>query len=165
MRVIFLDFDGVLNSMQSEIYWRRKLGPPDRLLFKEEFCPIACSNLLHLLEEDSGLMLVISSSWRVGHTIEQLQDILEAQGIPRQRVIGATEDRSLKGKERGNEIQDWLDKHAEVTEFVILDDDADMAHLKDKLVRTTWMHGLQYADVIEVQRRFGHWTLKNPHKT
>jgi hypothetical protein len=38
--------------------------------------------------------------------------------------------------ERGHEIADWLDRHPEVRGFVILDDDGDMAHLKDSLVQT-----------------------------
>ena len=47
--------------------------------------------------------------------------------------------------QRGNEIQKWLDNNKEkynIEKFIILDDDFDMAHLKDRLVQTTWEQGL-----------------------
>jgi hypothetical protein len=47
---------------------------------------------------------------------------------------------------RGQEIQAWLDGAPrygiEVESFVILDDDSDMVHLADRLVKTSFETGL-----------------------
>lgn len=43
---------------------------------------------------------------------------------------------------RGAQIQSWLDDHPEVTHYVVLDDDADMGPVLDRLVKTTWEYGL-----------------------
>lgn len=44
---------------------------------------------------------------------------------------------------RGNDIQVWLDQvGTAVTQFAIVDDDCDMAHLSHRHVRTTYEHGL-----------------------
>jgi hypothetical protein len=50
--------------------------------------------------------------------------------------------------ERGHEIQAWLSRHREVTEFAIVDDNSDMAHLRDRLVLTSWATGMldEHAD-------------------
>jgi hypothetical protein len=48
---------------------------------------------------------------------------------------------------RGEEIQAWLTENPDVTQFVILDDDSDMAHLIDHLVQTDHKVGLTAADV------------------
>jgi hypothetical protein len=50
-------------------------------------------------------------------------------------------------KVRGDEIQEWLDMHAAVDSFVILDDDADMAHWTSRLVKTNYDVGLTDDDV------------------
>lgn len=47
------------------------------------------------------------------------------------------------GHERGKEIQAWLNKNPKMAEsFAIVDDEDDMAHLKDRLVRTRFENGL-----------------------
>lgn len=59
----------------------------------------------------------------------------EIPGHPGQRLyVGA--------RERGHEIQAWLDAHPERERFAIVDDSDDMAHLKAWLVRTDHEHGL-----------------------
>ena len=138
MKVIFLDFDGVLNSEQfvRMLYRQNKRGG-----LCKEFCPIASSNLLHILTEVPDCKIVVSSSWRIGMSVEDLQTLLfENCDVPKERVIDKTA--YLNDVPRGLEIQDWLDKHPEVTHFVIVDDDSDMEHLKEKLVQTSWRHGL-----------------------
>lgn len=159
MRVIFLDFDGVLNSIQSRHYHRHLSGPPTTLLFRDIWCPIATSNLRLIAEKLPDVHFIISSSWRHGRTLDKLRDILEPFGVPRVRVDGTTPYSSPKGNERGHQIQEWLTSHPEVTEFVIIDDDSDMVHLRDRLVHTTWLHGLQFGDVLQVFRLFGRADL------
>ena len=45
-------------------------------------------------------------------------------------------------KKRGYEIQEYLDEHPEIDNFVIIDDETDMVHLIDKLVQTSWKTGI-----------------------
>lgn len=149
MKVLFLDIDGVLNSRQQiKALYRR--GEHQGLI--TDFCPIACSNLLEVLTEVHDLKIVISSSWRIGKTTEQLQDILMEQGIPPERIIDCTPINydDPEKDERGYEIQAWLDKNPDVTSFVIVDDNSDMAHLKHRLVQTDHWHGLMLRDAQRI---------------
>lgn len=70
MRVIFCDFDGVLNSVASFIYNNRQnlLGLTD-VPTHESFDPIACSNLQFILEELPDVQVVVSSTWRKTKTL------------------------------------------------------------------------------------------------
>jgi hypothetical protein len=130
------------------------------LLFRDIWCPIACNNIRILTEKLPDVHYVISSSWRHGRTLDELRDILEEQcGIPRPRVEGTTPYSSPKGNERGHQIQEYLTSHPEITDFVIIDDDSDMVHLSDRLVHTTWLHGFQFGDLLQVFRLFGEMDL------
>lgn len=145
MKVLFLDFDGVLNSEQfiRMLYRQTKKGGLAR-----EFCPLASSNLLHIMIEVPDCKIVVSSSWRIGSSVEELKNLLfENCDVPKDRVIDKT---PYLGTPRGLEIQDWLNKHPEVTHFVIVDDDSDMEHLKDKLVQTNNRHGLMLEEADRI---------------
>lgn len=159
MKVAFLDFDGVLNSEQSAIFWHNKRDQAKwesemytswtgslKEYLAQEFCPIALSNVEELIRRVPDLKIVVSSTWRIGETVESLKNILKPAKLVSDAVIDVTP--RLKLIPRGNEIQAWLDKHPEVTEFVIIDDDSDMLHLKDKLVKTSPLHGFQYGDLL-----------------
>jgi hypothetical protein len=147
---LFLDIDGVLNSVQSSFYNQRRIernelrcdednGP----LLHQHLCPISVSNLNCLLEEFPDIRIVISSTWRKYKSVEQLKVVLRKNGLLYvDKVIGKTP--VLDGKERGYEIQEWLDKHPETTHFVILDDDSDMVHLKDHWIGTNPFIGFDY---------------------
>ncbi len=85
--------------------------------------------------------VVLSSTWRRGEdALRQIRRLLAARGFSRpRRIIGRTP--VMPGHPRGEEIQAWLGRHPEVTSFVILDDDADMGPLMDRLVQTSFYHG------------------------
>jgi len=60
---------------------------------------------------------------------------------------------------RGEEIQLWLDNYQAkssfmidevVDQFVILDDDEDMNHLKNHLIQTDYQVGLDWRKVLDV---------------
>lgn len=159
MKVAFLDFDGVLNSAQSATFWHNKRDQSkwENELYKDwpgtlkeylsqEFCPIALSNVEELVRRVPDLKIVVSSTWRLGETVESLQLILKPAKLVSDAVIDVTPRIALTP--RGNEIQAWLDGHPEVTEFVIIDDDCDMLHLKEHLVHTSSLHGFQYGDML-----------------
>lgn len=170
MKVLFLDFDGVLNSEQSKIFWQSR---EDQATWESkmktfqgsmldyiamEFCPIAISNLEHLLRRNEDLKIVVSSSWRSNRTVEGLRDIFKMSSIISERIIDKTDSFS---NIRGEEIQRWLDEHPEVDSYVIVDDDERMLESqKENFVNTSTLHGFQYGDYLWAERILGKWSGK-----
>lgn len=126
MKILFLDFDGVITTQKSKYK-----------LDLEALC------LLGKILDATDAKIVISSSWR-RHTLEDtIKDLKDTSDFRMNgiefpfidRIIGVT-DRiygfALTNKEkhisllRGVEIREWLREHPEVTNYVILDDDSDM---------------------------------------
>jgi hypothetical protein len=163
MRVIFLDFDGVLNS--SATFGRQTRGliahiPADEPGMRG-LDPANAPPLLEILKR-SGASIVISSSWRLCYTLEVNKGFLAQLGIDPALVIGETPRGGFDTKRgiynssiRGYEIQDWLTAHPGVTDFVILDDANDMAHLRKKLVQTSDATGLTMQHVKHALRQLG----------
>lgn len=153
MRVIFLDIDGVLNSVSSFIYNNRLnlLGLSD-ILTHQSLCPIACSNLQYILEEVPDLKVVITSTWRKYHSLDELRNMFSKNTISSEKVIDAT---PAVSRYRGEEIESFLNIHPEVTEFVILDDDTDMKPYRHRLVKTDSRNGLTFVDAENVIKMFG----------
>ena len=85
----------------------------------------------------TDIKVVISSDWRHGRSINQLQSMLEDYGFIGE-IIGVTGDRSAefkhsdsRGLEKARmwEINDWLSVHPEVKVWCALDD-MDMSALQ-----------------------------------
>jgi hypothetical protein len=115
--VIFLDFDGVLNSLRSALAF----GGCGR----HQFDAVAV-DLMARLAGAADARVVVSSAWRIGATVESLRAILgEYSTTLAGRVIGMT-PRGLEC--RGAEIARWLAENPNEhnRSFVIVDDDADM---------------------------------------
>lgn len=146
MKVIFLDIDGVLNCASTQ---RRLRGSPfvdeDKLL------------LLKDLVEKTGAELVLSSTWRLGllypdvaafaADADALVEEFHKYGLS---LYDSTP--RLSDKQRGHEIAAWLEKNPDVDKFIILDDDSDMAHLKEHLVQTSWLAGLQPSHIEKAMK-------------
>jgi hypothetical protein len=160
---LFLDIDGVLISGASMIYWHKEHSAGRSPVTVEvgrtqAFCPICTSNFEQLLADlPEDVKIVLSSTWRIGRdTLEDVQELFISRGIDASRVIGRTPTSGEcdSGGIRGVEIQAWLDKHPEVTDLLILDDDSDMEHLKRKLLRTEFPVGLTLPIVEKIINRF-----------
>ena len=156
MKVIFLDFDGVLNSEASfRCESRRKTRNIQDLL-----SPVLCSNLQFILEHDSSVRLIISSTWRAHHTKVELQNILNNYGVEAARIIGYT-PRTLGG-DRAHEINLALEEWPNITKFVIIDDDDDVLNVKDPrghVFQTTPDDGLtlkQAKKIVELFKEADH---------
>lgn len=126
MKVIFLDFDGVITTPKSQ----SKLDPTKMALVGR-------------ILDTTGAKIVISSSWRRYSLEDTIKHITDADnffvgGNPfpyPEAVIGVTErmysfcypdnDRHF-GLPRGCEIEHYLRKHSEIERYVIIDDDQDM---------------------------------------
>lgn len=153
MRVVFLDIDGVLNS---EPWFERseaeRLGPHlDPALdptWMAMLDPDAVARFERLVTT-SGAKVVVSSSWRATVPLPALGRLLAVRGFTGELIDATTTSYGLVPDgvtERGHQIAHWLAANP-VTSYVILDDQADMAHLGARHVQTTWEEGLTDADV------------------
>jgi hypothetical protein len=128
--VIFLDIDGVLAP----------IGRWDRYGDLDPACIRVLNEIVACGEAD----VVVSSTWRHGKTVAELQDMLATEGF-----AGCVLDKTptdMAGASRGEEIAAWLAEHP-VGGYVIIDDHTDMGELHAHLVLTHPAHGLQPADV------------------
>jgi len=170
MKIIFLDIDGVLNSR--DWYMRREDRSKDPGLkerdFSYEFDPEAI-DLLNYIEDKTHAKVVVSSTWRLGRRVEDLQKILDDAGfygeiIDKTPSMHCRIDGQPAGYRipRGCEIDWWLSKNGEfqrinwskkkqqeyldkaiVKNYVILDDDSDMLYnQREHFVRTSNLYGL-----------------------
>lgn len=162
MKVIFLDFDGVMNSVRYhtarhaaglDMHAGRGVKPcldPEAIKVLNEVC------------EKTGAVVVVTSTWRLNEKRTTVSGWLREGGFegityaltPAWKDVKA-EHPELERIVRGHEIQQWLDNAAvfpnrrlgPVTHFVILDDDTDMVHLYDHLVKVDDQDGLTAAYV------------------
>jgi hypothetical protein len=144
MKALFLDIDGVLNH----------LGTAARLPGHGTygFDPENVAVFNHLMSKlDPYTLIVVSSTWRRLYTKAELQALFDTYDI-RCQIFDYTETLDIR---RGLEIQEWLDRHPDVSKFAILDDDADMEHLMSHLVKTDWKLGLTMQDIPSVLRGLG----------
>ena len=119
MKVIFLDFNGVLDT------WEKM----------DEIAPDNLKRLMYIVEE-TGAKIVISSSVKnryfvdgvLSYMCRYLIDTLTQNGL---EVIGMTPYAS--GREE--EIKLYLEAHPEIDRFCILDDDYYMESMKDNLIK------------------------------
>lgn len=130
-KIIFLDFDGVLNS---RLWFDKTKGNREHDSLDE-----VAVGFLNTLIKKTGAKVVVSSTWRLGHTVDELQEILNRSGFEGE-VIDKTVD-MRKGEDgdcilRGNEILQWIKSHPEIVQvgywdyknYVIFDDDSDMLY-------------------------------------
>ena len=137
MKIIFQDFDGVLNS-HKWIGANQHLFKAQQLFMHTDVDPEAVARLQRIVDA-TGAKVVVSSTWRLFNSLASLRATLAKAGFDGE-VIGKTPQ---LGGPRGLEIQEWLNNNGPIESFVILDDDSDMVHLKNKLVQTSFDDGLQ----------------------
>ena len=130
MDVIFLDFDGVLNS-------RRFRAARSGMIDEKHM------TFLRRIVEETGARIVLSTSWRVywdaspenrSETGWEIQRFFEKYGI---EIFGKISD----GSDRAQEIRHWLNGRSDVGRYVILDDSPfGWGELAERLVRTGGLH-------------------------
>ena len=140
MKVIFIDFDGVLNTeryiteaIENDMPVRDKYG---------HMFDYKCIDALKTIVEKTGAKIVVSSSWRYAG-IKNMKDMWKDRHLPGE-VIDVTLSRDsskldeqkriykeLYGEHfydrtRGQEIDVYLKSHPKIDRYVIIDDDSDM---------------------------------------
>jgi hypothetical protein len=158
MKIIFLDFDGVLNHQN---WYKHRMEKVDHNELYDhypfyEFDPESIEQLNRVVDETQA-KVVISSTWRHGRSVTELQELLDRVGFTGE-VIDKTPSFYAAGTDnldnkinytipRGCEIDWWLTNHGKfqrinwskekqleylekslVKNYIILDDDSDMLY-------------------------------------
>jgi hypothetical protein len=141
MKVLFLDIDGVLNSIEYSVS-QSFVAPTHRI---DEVDP-AKVGLLRFICENTDAKIVISSTWRIGRAVPWFVGFFAAHGWPLAPVHSVTPQ--LNGI-RGDEINEWFDfgPGQSVTTYAIVDDDSDF-HDDQPLVQTNGVYGLTLKETI-----------------
>jgi hypothetical protein len=171
MNIIFLDIDGVLNCelhYQSKNFADHKITKKEGKLdyYKIQICPERISWFNDLCKENN-CVVVISSIWRMGKTIEELQEVMNYCGGTF-KVIGKTPH---TGYERGTEISKWLEENIkpdthgchyfDFHSYAIIDDDSDMLlNQRNHFFQTDNYSGLTPNVCYKIGRFFGQPTFK-----
>jgi len=124
MKIIFLDFDGVICTQASYKDAEKKHGlesdgfpPPLHLILKSRVARV------QEICDKTGAKIVISSMWRVLYKWGVLKGFLRHHGLTAE-IIDQTPSGGLS-RDRGLEITQWMQLHPDISwdDIVILDDD------------------------------------------
>lgn len=120
MKIIFLDFDGVITI-------------PPKWRFNN-----AKIKYIKKIVDETNAKIVVSSSWRM-KTIDETIERIKKWNYKHTKsklfdwfinnlydVTPWDSDSKYSGTGRGGKIQTWLDDHSDVDNYVIIDDDSDM---------------------------------------
>lgn len=139
LQVVFLDFDGVLHRNTTGTF--RKLP---------QFC--------QFLRTRPDVGVVISSTWRLLHPLEELREFFEVD--VRHQILDVTPDLTVKEgffevrTTRCEEIAAWLKAHPEVRQWAILDDEERLfKRFLERLVLTDSSEGLVESDLSRLEAR------------
>ena len=145
MRVLFLDIDGVLDSVRSAVALDKYPHNLSRRSLKK-FDWVAIG-LVRKLCAECNVEIVLSSVWRHGFSCEDMSKALQ---LPIKYKTGTT-----RAGVRGVEIQEWLNSHPEVENYAIVDDDSDMLGTqKPHFVQTSFEDGLSYNNYLQLKKIF-----------
>lgn len=117
-KIIFADVDGVLNHEDTPDRCGMYIGIADEKV-----------KLLKKIVDATDAKIVLSSTWRLGinnqghrleHHAEYLKEKLAKYGL---EIYDKTELLTRNGGCRGKEIHEWLTRHPEVDQWVVLDDE------------------------------------------
>jgi 16S rRNA C1402 (ribose-2'-O) methylase RsmI len=140
--IIFLDIDGVLNTIEHLKRQKIKTGEATNKFWD----PTACKHIT-LLCEYYHAKIVVTSSWRHEYTLKQLQEFFASNNIPDKFIIDVTTSIAPQQDEsnycRGHEIQDWLQNNLnKTTSYIIIDDEAQFLETQqDHVVRVDKHNG------------------------
>lgn len=139
MRVIFTDIDGVLNP-----HWKTKWSK-------------SAIDIYNKICKEYDLKPVITSTWRLNHTKQQLQEIFINQGIEAE-IYDYTQLPVLLpnglylSKERGVEIKEWLESNI-VSDWVIIDDKtSDIDPYVSNVIKCRSWVGLSESEYLEIKK-------------
>ncbi len=152
--IIFLDIDGVL--INTFPIWK-----PDELAEDghSKFNPTCTNNLIQLLNTYPNIRLVISSSRRVGKSLEKLESIFSFRGI-KNKIIDKIPDPKEIHHSREVEISNYIEKH-HIKNFIIIDDDKALLKISkqylDNLILTNYRDGFDKESLEKASSVIATW--------
>lgn len=139
-KILFLDIDGVLISQEYSKLMYNKYGPSQSW---KRFDPKAITILSDIVSS-TNCKIVISSAWRIGRSVEELQNIFRKQNFKfYDNIISKTTSISMPVS-RGKEITTWIENNInDIYSYAILDDeDYDLKNHVSRLIQTNFTYGL-----------------------
>ena len=149
MKVVFCDFDGVLNCAKST----SRAPFPDLNVWYVGLDSNKLRNLVKIIQETNA-KIVLTTTWREHYEIgayKQMDPVGKYINNKFRMFNLKIYDKIIDGKRfnRGKGVKIWLEQHPEVTDFVILDDEdmgyfwVDYKGYEPHFVKTLWDgHGL-----------------------
>ena len=117
MKIIFLDFDGVMDTAYYD-HVLSKLRLPGNDTFGTVFDPNCVQNLKEIIDK-TGADIVVSSTWKDDMSYKEILDMWNNRGLPG-FVTDVTPTTAQHN--RGDEIDAWLDECNVECQYVIIDD-------------------------------------------
>lgn len=153
-KIIFLDFDGVIITHRSHFAFNDRFFTPREAGGFSDLDTVTC-NFLRRMCKYRDIKIVISSTWRVNE--DKCFDRLAAAGLL--KYLYKEDWKTIQsGDKRGIQIKEYLDRHPEIKEYRILDDDSDM--LEEQLpffIHCDGYNGLSYQNMKDLMV----WTKAN----
>ena len=118
MKIIFLDFDGVMDTAYYD-HMLSKQGLPGNDPYGTVFDPNCVHNLRRIID-NTGADIVVSSSWKHFMTYKEFLEMWDARGLPG-FVTDVTPITDMR-RNRGDEIDAWLNECNVECQYVIIDD-------------------------------------------
>lgn len=116
MKVVFLDFDGVMDTAYYDNYLNY-MGLPEKDKYGVVFDPDCIANLRRIIDE-TGADIVVSSTWKDFMTYKEILEMWEYRKLPG----FVTDTTPTCSRKRGDEIDSWLEECNTECEYVIIDD-------------------------------------------
>lgn len=118
MKIIFLDFDGVMDTAYYD-HILSKNGLPEYDKFGVVFDPDCIKNLKYIID-NTGADIVVTSSWKDFMSYKEILEMWECRNLPG-FVTDVTPFPPYR-RNRGDEIDAWLDECHVECQYVIIDD-------------------------------------------
>lgn len=157
MKLIFLDFDGVIVHLPKN-YKSIPIGSEE-----DHYKRVRCANeesiaALNKIIKKTYANVVITSSWRHHHTRDMMANMMKHSGF-KGFVLGTTDDlhRDCNAMERGHEVMAFLQqaKFLDIDSYICIDDDSDRGPIDESrwlLIKEGWTNGGLAGDPSYVQR-------------
>jgi hypothetical protein len=137
---IFLDIDGVLRTHRSDLEWSQLLGVPIPLSVYDRRFDKKIVSYINEIVGYTRAKIVVTSTWRVKHSLEELKQIFRDNGIITD-VVGKTDI----GLNRGEEIEQYISDN-EIENYVVIDDQVNdiLKHIpKERVIKVDPIKGFE----------------------
>ncbi len=118
MKVIFLDFDGVMDTAYND-HIRSKECLPISDEYGILFDPACVRNLKQIIDA-TGADIVVSSSWKYLMSYQEFLKMWEDRGLP--GFVTDVTPNPVNRRNRGDEIDAWIEECRTDCQYIIIDD-------------------------------------------